>query len=381
MPRAHATRSPSRPAPPAEGALAAWPRYRDNLPRHLIGVARDLQLRLMSHLVSSCDHRDLRPSFGLLIALVSQSPRPLTQLAQKLAISPQAASQLVGLAERAGYVARRGDPSDRRTRLAVLTPAGERLVRDGIAGLQAIEAEHRRCVGAPDYRRFSRALGALVQGLDLIPQPGGSTAATNRAPAQASAGWLPILAAHVEQALMRATAGRGHPGLKLSHGQILTLIGPSGARLHRLAELHRVSRQAISATAQDLEAQGYLRREGDPNDRRGVVVRLTGRGRALIEDSVGALDELERDWKKRIDEPTFEAFERVARQLYGALELETSILSDAFGTVARSDARPRELAGDGAEAIDDLERLAARIRDRLGTRDAARLAAHLVTDS
>ncbi|MFO0688117.1 MAG: MarR family transcriptional regulator [Myxococcota bacterium] len=361
------SRANPKPVPPsAEAELLAWPRYRDNLARHLIGVARELQLRLMSHLVTECDHRDLRPSFGLLISLVASAPRPLTRLARELAISPQAASQLVGLAERAGYLGREPNPADRRTAWLVLTPAGERLVRDGIESLRAIEAEHARRIGGDDYPRFLAALAKLVGSLELFPRP--------RAAESGSAGLLPILAAHVEQDLMRATGQRGHTGLKLSHGQILTLIGPSGARLHRLAELHGVSRQAISATARDLEAQGYLQREADPTDRRGVVVRLTGRGRRLIEDSVAALDDLERDWRKRIDADEFEVFARVARRLYGALELETTLLSDAFA----NDARRR----DDADPIDAdpelaLARLAAQLRDRLGARDAARLAAHL----
>ncbi|MBY0399121.1 MarR family transcriptional regulator [Myxococcota bacterium] len=377
--------------------LAAWPRYRDNLARHLIGLARDLQLRLVTHLVAACDHRDLRPSFGVLISLVARAPRPLSQLARELAISPQAASQLVALAERAGYLARESNPADRRTRWPVLTPAGERLVGDGIASLRAIEAEHASCVGSDDYQRFLAALASLVRSLGLFPQTSDFGDAQRRdaaaqegdretgergRPAQASAGLLPILAAHVEQDLMRATGQRGHAGLKLSHGQILTLIGPSGARLHRLAELHGVSRQAISATAQDLERLHYLRREADPSDRRGVVVRLTTRGRRLIEDSVAALDELERDWHKRIDAPEFEVFERVARRLYGALELETAILCDAFETrrgPVRSDGADT-LASEPGDALRHLAQLAARLRHRLGSDGAARLAAHLTAD-
>ena len=181
----------------ADGELLAWPRYRDNLARHLIGVARDLQLRLMSHLVTACDHRDLRPSFALLISLVASAPRPLTQLARELAISPQAASQLVGLAERAGYLGREPNPADRRSAWLVLTPAGERLVRDGVASLRAIEADHARRVGGDDYPRFLAALTKLVASLELLPRPRGAETG--------SAGLLPILAAHVEQEIGRAS--------------------------------------------------------------------------------------------------------------------------------------------------------------------------------
>jgi DNA-binding MarR family transcriptional regulator len=365
---------------PAGAAPDAWARYRDNLARHLIGLARDLQIRLMNHLVGQRGHRDLRPSFGLPITLIARAPRPLSELARTLAISPQAASQLVGLAERAGYVARRNAPQDRRARVAVLTTAGERLVEDAVACLRALETEQAEQVGPIEHGRFVAALAALAETLASdAGQPSGL------ASGRASIGALPLVAARIEQRLMHATSEHGHVGLKLSHGQILTLIGPSGARLHQLALLHRVSRQAISATAQDLEALGYLRREPDPHDRRGVVVRLTPRGTRLIEDSVSALDALDRGFRATLGPDAFAVLERVARALYGGLELETGLLSAAFPepSTGASLATDRTSSRGGlpetprASSAADLARLAARLRDRLGSRDAARLAVHL----
>ena len=377
----------SKPNPvPSPAAARSWSRYRDNLARHLIGLARDLQLRLMRHLQDERGHPGLRPSFGLLIALAAQAPRPLSRLARELAVSPQAASQLVALAERAGYLTRTPDPDDRRACRPVLTPQGERLVADGVAFLQEIEADHARRVGESAYQGFTTTLARLVRSLDLLPLPSD--------PRRARAGLLPILAAHAERELMRSTGRRGHAGLKLSHGQILPLVGPAGVRLRELAELQGVSRQAISAIAQDLERLGYVRREPDARDRRGVVVRLTDEGMRLIADSVEALDDLERDWSARLAPEALREFADVARSLYLAQGLEAEILSDAFGRAAPAIAAtgdapplapPAAAASDAgsrreapSETREGLARLAARLRDRLGDRDAARLAAHLV---
>lgn len=358
------------PAAPPSSSELAWSRYRDNLARHLIGIARDLQLRLMRHLVEDRGHRGLRPSFGVLVARIAQSPQPISALARELGISAQATSQLIALAEEGGYLERRPDPLDRRARRPVLTASGQRLVQDALAALHALETEQALQVGRSDHGRFLATLATLVAGI-------GSPAWREPAPATAlrrpSAGLLPILARHVEQSLMRATAARGHRGLKLSHGQILTLVGPSGARLHRLAELHGVSRQAISAIGKDLESLGYVARSPDPDDRRGVVVCLTDRGRRLIEDSIAAQDALEQRWRERIAPADFERFAAVARRLYDGLALERELLLDAFG------AKPA-LAHEGGHATgraDELVRLATRLRDHLGSRDAARLAAHL----
>ena len=348
----------------AGGVPAAWARYRDNLARHLIGIARDLQIRLMNHLVEERGHRDLRPSFGLPISLVSQAPRTVSELARELSISPQAASQLVTLAERSGYLERQDSPRDRRARVAVLTRSGERLVRDAVAYLREIEDEQAERAGHADYRGFVAALAALAA------LAGGTR--------PRSIGVIPLVAAKIEQQLMHAVGKRGHSGLKLSHSQILILIGPSGVRLHQLAELHRVSRQAISATAHDLESLGYLRREPDPRDRRGVVVRLTPHGTRLIEDSVSALDALDRGFRERLTPGQFAVLERVARTLYDALEFEAGVLSEAFlagDAAGRPDFDRRDIAG--AKAPRNLAQLAAQLRDKLGSRDAARLAAHL----
>lgn len=418
MSRTHPQPSPATPAVGA--APVAWARYRDNLARHLIGIARDLQIRVMNHLVHALGHRDLRPSFGLPITLIARAPRPLSELARALGISPQAASQLVSLAERAGYVERRDAPNDRRARVAALTGAGEQLVADARACLRELELEQAERVGPADHRRFVAALATVAERLapDRSNLPTPSTRSKRATSINTAAdrgrdsiGVLPLIASEIERRLMHATSERGHAGLKLSHSSILTLIGPAGVRLHQLAELHRVSRQAISATAQDLETLDYLRREPDPRDRRGVVVRLTPRGTRLIEDSVSALDALDQGFREVLGPQAFEGLERVARSLYGALELETGLLSaafpeDALGPLDSPSAATRRpvsgasLATDraaeqdgigggdgfdgaatpaGSSSPTDLARLAARLRDRLGSRDAARLAVHLTS--
>lgn len=407
MPRARPRPPAEKPAEDALGAIA-WARYRDNLARHLIGIARDLQIRLMTQLADVRGHRALRPSFGLPISLIAQAPRPLSELARALEISPQAASQLVGLAERAGYLDRRDVPGDRRARVAVLTPAGQQLVVDAVACLRELEAEQSERVGAAEHRRFVAALAVLADGFFTGAFPGahgpGRVADANgaRRGAPRSIGLLPLVAAEIERRLMAATSERGHAGLKLSHGQILTLVGTSGARLHQLALLHRVSRQAISATAQDLERLGYLRREPDPSDRRGIVVRLTAKGTRLIEDSVRALEALDDRFRERLGSAEFDALERVARRLYATLELETGLLSAAFPvTGAGAQTAGASLATDRAGRADafegfgrlepgsgsarrpggstpaDLARIAALLRDHLGSHDAERLALHL----
>ncbi|MCP4903865.1 MAG: MarR family transcriptional regulator [bacterium] len=368
--RASTRKKPSRRNAARSAPSKVWSRYRDNAARHLMGIARDLQNRSTHHLTEERGYRDLRPSLGPVLALIAIESRPLGALARQLAISPQACSQLVNLGESAGFLERRPDPEDRRSRIAVLTPHGQALVEDAAGILLTVEGEYRELLGVAAYSRLAKALGTLFRGLDL-PARSDSASSSSSAP---SLGVLPLISVRVQQDLMEATTARGHAGLKMSHAQVLPLIGPEGARVNQLARIQRVSRQAISTTARDLEELGYLQREADPRDRRGVVFQLTARGASLIEASVAALDELDDTFRDLLGVRGLRSLQSAARELYQALHLEEEIF-EARLSQARTD--ESAIDGNGHATGTDLQRLAASLRRRLSPKDAGRLAALL----
>lgn len=349
-----------------------WSRYRDNVARHLIGIARDLQGRVMSHLSEDRGYADLRPSLGPLLSLIWFEGRPLNAIASQLAISPQACSQLVNLAEGGGYLERKPDPQDGRSKVVGLTPQGRNLVEHAVGIIREIESEYTELVGQTPYRRFTATLSALHKDLGLP-----TLARANPTPITStlrSVGVLPLITVRIQQDLMQATAARGHKGLKMSHGQILPLVGPDGARVHEIARIQQVSRQAISATARDLEELDYLRRNPDSHDRRGVVLQLTDRGARLIRDSVAALDDLDQSFREILGDRGLEHLQRVARDLYQSLHLEEEIFEAGVEREAKTIAANGRKKATGGH---DIQQLAAKLRRQLGTRDSARLAALL----
>jgi len=347
-----------------------WSSYRDNAARHLIGISRDLQSRVMHHLSEECGYRGLRPSFGPLLSLIWIEGRPLTAIATQLAISKQACSQLANLVEEAGYLQRKPDPEDRRSKVVMLTPRGRALVEQAVKIILKVESEYADLVGAASYRRFTATLGALYRGLGISDHADPVLTAS----ASRSIGVLPSIAISVQQNLMEATRARGHRGLKMSHGQVLPFIGRDGGRIHEIARIQRVSRQAISATSRDLENLGYVYREPDPRDRRSVVLRLTDRGTRLIGDSVAALDGLERSFRDLLSRSRLEHLQRVARDLYDALHLEEGIFEADSQRQAAPGIESRPKAG---RAGSEIQRLAANLQRQLGVRDTARLVALL----
>jgi len=82
---------------------------------------------------------------------------PLTELAGRLACVKSNITQLVDRLEADGLVAREPDPSDRRTRLAVLTPAGRKAVKEGSRVFEAAEREI--------FARLTHAEAGMLQAL------------------------------------------------------------------------------------------------------------------------------------------------------------------------------------------------------------------------
>ena len=306
----------SREVSPSAGV--DWARYRDNLPRHLIGIARDLEHELMATMASGGGFTGLRPSFGPFLALLEQGGEAgpsVGDVARTLAVSKQACSQLVDLVEAAGYAARQAHPRDGRSRCLVLTASGRRLVAAGRRQVASLEADYSTQVGVATMQPFASALMRLYRDL-------GFTAGPNLAPTVAV---LPQIVDRLQQVVMERTAAKGHPDLKRSFASILLLIGPDGGRVSEMARVQGVSRQAISAVSREIESLGYLDRAPDPRDGRRHVLALSARGERLLADSVETVDEIESELEARLGLPVFSALRKGARVLYGALGLERPV--------------------------------------------------------
>jgi DNA-binding MarR family transcriptional regulator len=349
-----------------EGHEAVWRRYRANVARHLIGVARDLQARVLESLRDDHGYEGLRPSLGPFLSLVWLEGRSIGAIAAQLAISKQACGQLANLAERSGYLERVLDPSQRRGKRVLLTPLGRALVEDGVRIIRERDSDYAALVGSARYRGFTESAAALFAGLGI---PSHADLALKAAGTR-SMGVLPLLALEVQERLMEASLARGHAGLKISHGQILPLLGPEGMRLRDLADVHRVSRQAIGATSRDLERLGYVRRAPDPKDRRGVLIVLTVRGERLIRDSVDSLAGLEDSFVEILGDRSLREFKEVAAELFHALHLEEEIFGGGAPGRALLHAVEAARVSDGAA---DLREIARTLERSLGHRDAVAL--------
>jgi DNA-binding MarR family transcriptional regulator len=73
----------------------------------------------------------------------------------------------------------------------------------------------------------------------------------------------------------------------------MLLVDRRGTRLTELAARAGITKQAMMQVLDDLESEGYVRRQPDPRDARAKVVKLTAkgvRGRAEARRAISAVD-------------------------------------------------------------------------------------------
>ncbi|MGD0862008.1 MAG: MarR family transcriptional regulator [Candidatus Limnocylindrales bacterium] len=106
----------------------------------------------------------LSGSDGRVVRLLADGPLRMSAIAERLAVVPRAATDMVDRVEVAGLVSRRAAPQDRRAVLVELTPAGRRLLEElQRARRTSAEAEFG-VLSAAQREELAGLLRALCQG-------------------------------------------------------------------------------------------------------------------------------------------------------------------------------------------------------------------------
>jgi len=94
-------------------------------------------------------------------------------------------------------------------------------------------------------------------------------------------GMLRVISQWVRDQVVRGVISDGFDDLSPSHIDMFRFPGLNGARASDLAGRMRVSKQAITQLASQLERLGYIERTSDPDDGRARRIVLTETGRAV----------------------------------------------------------------------------------------------------
>ena len=133
---------------PDLGLLTAW---------LLDPIREELFARLAEH-----GHDRIRPCHRALLGYLDDDGARLTDLAEVLGQPKQYVGRLVDELEALGYVERRRDAADRRSKRIVPTRRGHDEQRQADRILAEIEARHAARIGADEYAMFRRLLRELA---------------------------------------------------------------------------------------------------------------------------------------------------------------------------------------------------------------------------
>lgn len=326
--------------------LSIQDKYRENFARHILSVTLHQQSEIMNALTLKHGHSKLRINYEPYISIVGERGARLSDIADILGISRQAANQTANQIADAGYLQRAPDPSDGRAKLLLATPRAKALMRQGEKEAFKVQDRFATIVGSGDIEQLNQSLIKLNRGLGLLfpdedrNQP--MLAAT-----------MPRLSDYTSNRLQKLVMARGHPQLKRTFGQVLLFIGPRGGRIQQMANAQDVSKQAISVIASELVDLGYLQRRADPGDARQVALQFTEAGKQLIADSVSSVDEVAQEYSAIIGKAEMAKVISVMARLYRSLQLEEDIFGHADGDDIHVMARQinRQLGEQGARSL------------------------------
>lgn len=111
---------------------------------------------------------DLQLSYPALLANLDTDGTTITALAAKAGITRQAASQQLRDIAAHGYVATAADPDDRRAVLVTRTERGDKLLRDALEVVAALEAEYAELLGDRRFASLKKTLASLLDRIDPI---------------------------------------------------------------------------------------------------------------------------------------------------------------------------------------------------------------------
>lgn len=132
----------------------------------LPGLSMDLHRKLMASL--NPDHiANLPANVGPVLGVISEGRQRLQYIAGVLGVSKQSVAAIALDLERLGYATRSEDPEDRRQVVVCLSPQGEGLLAEVVAGVDKIEAEILSILGAADYRFLDEAMSTFFTALTV----------------------------------------------------------------------------------------------------------------------------------------------------------------------------------------------------------------------
>ena len=106
---------------------------------------------------------DIAPSAGNVFPFMRREGITISALAELAGVRKQTMAQAVEQLERSGYVERRENPADRRSRLVFLTDRGRAVTPVTHAAAAAVEHRWASLIGTDELERLRQELNSLLE--------------------------------------------------------------------------------------------------------------------------------------------------------------------------------------------------------------------------
>lgn len=125
-----------------------------------------------------------------------------------------------------------------------------------------------------------------------------------------------LRAAHaMTDELTSRLAAAGYRDLRPADSRVFENLDPDGTRLTELAARAQMTHQSMSELVAGLEVRGYVERQADPSDRRARLVRLTPRGRQMLQAALPIIDSIEDGWLRQLGDDAADLRSALAQAL------------------------------------------------------------------
>ena len=151
----------SRPRPTTDGR---------ERPANIVVLLREAYLaldNLVPARLAERGHDAVRPAHSAVFEYLDETGTTVSQLAERARMTKQAMAELVEHLEAHGYVVRRPNPADRRSRLVLPTERGVEVVAIAQAMVPEVEGLVARAVGARRLEALRKDLEAIQQAVEV----------------------------------------------------------------------------------------------------------------------------------------------------------------------------------------------------------------------
>lgn len=290
---------------------------------NLMVISHYFERETLARLQQSADYSKLSLEYVGYMALLAQRDCSPGELAAVLSVSKQACSKVIRELQDQGLIEKRKNPKDSRSSFISPSEKGLHLIRQGIAiTLEIYNGLHKQ-LGSDAMQALNRALERVCEQLNLATAqlrrlPSTAVGEADIQPAQLNL-FLPKLDKFIRGRAKQAVLDQGFTGLKDSFGPVLGMISREAKHIQFIAQVLGISKQAVAASAQELEAQGYIERQADSNDKRQTLLVLTAKGELLMQRSQENVSQTEADIRALLTEREFDALETGLEHMYLAV--------------------------------------------------------------